>query len=391
MRKMIGAALVTTLAAGCGTSGNAVTPERVIGTLRGLPPATAKAGESTWSPLVTSVPRSAAARPATERAQAVSAAQGGLVRSVDGVTQVVIPPGALSRNTVVKVQRRDTAGKDVTKDFVPGLAFQLDLGGAQIAPGASVMVTGRVDARFVDAMRDRHAGFSPDAYGLRQEADGAWLMTMPVHGPALMPVAAPQQRSGWAPVEQGVLPLPAGKQVLTADPAPRSTAQDCATFKNFMGFGVPSDWGTVHAAEDNGVFVCDGIHLTDWFENLSFDVYNNLPTCQAGDDPTTPAPIGDPMAVWASVRYDSDDRDEHNKPVPNAKVRYEFISTPVNGPSDVAADERGMTNSFTLAGLSVALTAYTDKGEKSARVVVRAVPDMSPVPLLIRRKGFHGK
>ncbi|MDB5095619.1 MAG: hypothetical protein JWM80_40 [Cyanobacteria bacterium RYN_339] len=319
-------------------------------------------------------------------AQRALAAAGGVFGSPDGSASVSIPPDALDRDAVIRVLPVDTTAKAVTNAFVPGIAFRLDLGGARILPGKSVLVTSPVDDRFVAAMKLRDPAFTPDAYGLRKDAAGAWQMTMPVHGPALMPVAAPIMPTGWALQEYGSLPAPGSRALMSVDDSPRSSVQDCTTFVNTLGFAIPSDGSEIRAKEADGLFVCDVVHKTDWFSNVADDVNAPRPTCQAGDTPTspgTPTVGGEPMEVKAVVSLVGKDV-LHAKPGAGAMVRFTLLNLAGNGPTEVVANASGDVSTFSLAGQQITAEAYTKEGLHSKPVTFKAVPGMGKVQLVIK-------
>jgi hypothetical protein len=394
MRTLIGAFLVLSTA-GCGAVG---TNLPVAGTVRNVAkarPASIVAART--SAAVVSNPDAEEARAnhvattlsidsasARVDGQAVVAAEGGLFKSPDGTIELRIPPGALTQDARVTAYAKDTAGKPIGAGFVPGIAFQLDLGGARIAPGASVVVSAKVDKRFVETMAARDASFTPDAYGLRKDTDGHWTMQMPVHGPALMPVAPPDLTPGWLLAENGALPLPgAGRKLLAL--AGQSSSQDCETWNAVMGFGVPNDRSEVRAIEAQGTFDCNAVHTTDWFVRILTDMDQGLQKC-GGTTPTSPgASTGTPqlLPISANVTFVSDDPSMNGKPAAGARVRYDFTAAPGKGPTDVVADDHGNTVSFSLGG-EVALTPYTEAGLQGDRVVVQVTPGMPSVPLKIK-------
>ncbi len=331
----------------------------------------------------------------------VSAASGGVVRSADGSVAVIIPPGALTADAAVTVRPIATAGRPLAAFTLPGIAFELDLGGARIAPGTALKVTAPADPRLVDEARRRDPGFDPAAQGLSQDAAGAWQLTMPVNGPALMPVAPPVLAAGGGIgfTEYGALALPPGpaagaiatRRLLAAtEQAPavsRSTEADCASFEQLVGFAVPGSADEVRRREGQGAFVCDAVHKTEWFSRVMDDLWADRKPCSAGGgQPPAAGPIAPvSVAVPAAVTYVSDDPALDGQPAAGARVRFDAPWTPLNGPSDVVADAAGRATGFTLGGLRVGLTPYLEGPAARSGETLEAVaaPGMAPVRLAI--------
>jgi hypothetical protein len=185
--------------------------------------------------------------------------------------------------------------------------------------------------------------------------------------------------------EYGSLGVPgASRSLMAVDDAPRSTAQDCATFVNVLGFGVPSDNSEVRAKESQGVFVCDVVHKTDWFTNVMDDVNAPRPTCQAGDTPTAGPTVGSqPMEVKAVVSIVGNDP-LHAKPAVGATVHWELLNLAGNGPADVVTDGGGNASTFSLPGTQLAVQAFTKDGLQSKRVTFKAVPGMGAISLVLK-------
>ena len=139
----------------------------------------------------------------------ITAKSGGHYVSADNTLTADIPPGALSKDATTHITRNDTSGLKVSSAFVPGINFNVDLGGAQIAPGQSLTVTAKVDARFVDTMKQRDPAFTADKYNLKQDAAGNWTMTMKVNGPQLTKTVTPASINLKSHLQEfGALPLP---------------------------------------------------------------------------------------------------------------------------------------------------------------------------------------
>lgn len=107
----------------------------------------------------------AAARPMT-----IQAATGGVYRSADGKVQVMIPPGALAANAVVRFWTVDTTALPRGPLGPVGLVIDGDWGDARFEPGARVTFKAPVDERFVKAVA--RAGGDLGALGVSRDSQG---------------------------------------------------------------------------------------------------------------------------------------------------------------------------------------------------------------------------
>ncbi|HEY9724530.1 MAG TPA: hypothetical protein V6D47_21190 [Oscillatoriaceae cyanobacterium] len=245
---------------------------------------------------------------------AISAAQGGQYVSSDGMISAKIPPGALSGDANVTITRGDTSMYPVDGALVPGVMFHVDLGGATLKPGQSIVVNCAVDSRFIDGVKAHDPNFTPQKYNLTQQ-NGVWYMAMGVTQNG--PVASPNDTStnGWALQEEGALPLPGyvidkladkptsdqlaqyallstGTATSTPTPAPSPTPTPCATYQpvniqntllieNAQQSLSPYNWSNAH--EYTGWFTCHYGHTCGWGnvtnaiqEALANRAYNQL-------------------------------------------------------------------------------------------------------------------
>jgi hypothetical protein len=115
---------------------------------------------------------------AQAKPMAIRAAAGGLYRGADGL-EVAIPPGALSADAQVRFGSTDTAGLPPIAGSIPGMAVDVDFGGAQLKPGQAVNVKAAVDPRFVAALQGSDAAKE----SLTRDASGRWFLTMQMKSP----------------------------------------------------------------------------------------------------------------------------------------------------------------------------------------------------------------
>lgn len=316
----------------------------------------------------------------------VSAKSGGVVTGPGGI-QAVIPPGALTRDAIVKVSPQATDNLALTKNYVPGIVFNVDLGGAALLPGTKLTVSSKVDARFVAEMQKRDSAFTPEAYGLKQDASGTWLMSMPVNGPHVGAVAPDlgllATPNGRALIETGNLALPAAtpKRNLLD-----SSSTDCATWVETIKVPVPTTMSEWRTLENNNTFSCAVYDGTDWFMNIFYDLRAKKSPCGGatpvpGASPTPVAPV-QAVPVPAHVTYLSDDPALDGKDAAGALVHFDLPWTPSNGPSEVQADAAGKANSSTLSGMEVSLSAFQREPDARGEAVRAEVsPGMAAVEL----------
>jgi hypothetical protein len=316
----------------------------------------------------------------------ISAKTGGRYVSADGLLVADIPPGALSKDTVVSIKRRDTSGDKINVAVVPGIAFDVDLGGASMKNDSAIKVTTKVDDRYIDEMKKRDAAFTPEKYSLSQDSKGVWNMTMPIKGATTKAVTKPAvMPTGLMLAEFGAMPLPGA--VATRSLMGMSTTADCQTWKETLGVDVPSTIGDWYQLEGSGTFSCMTLDGTSWFMNVFYDLTQGRTVCDGGSTSTGSSPVPSPVPpttadVPTHTTWDSDDPALKDKDAEGAKVRFDFAWSPQNGPTDVVADAAGLAKSFTLEGLSVTATANTDVGPAAgAPVQGMATAGMAPLEL----------
>jgi hypothetical protein len=305
-------------------------------------------------------------------ALAIKAAAGGHYVSDDGLLSADVPPGALTKDAAIKIQRNDTSKAQLTVAFVPGINFSVDLGGASVAPGKSIVVTTKVDDRFVDEMKKRDPAFSPDKYNLSQSANGTWMMSMKVNGPTIDAVQRPALADvGMHLIEGGAMPLPgnvvtAAKRYLfdVGGPSGISSSTDCQVWDDTINVPVPSSISNWYDQEGQGTFSCDTYDGRGWYMNIYHDLTSRRQTCGSSGTPDPSASVA-PAAtadIPTHTTWDSDDPSLAGKDAAGADVRFDFPWSPSNGPTDVVADAAGLAKSFTIEGLPITATAYTDLG-----------------------------
>lgn len=354
-----------------------------------------------------------------------SAKLGGHYVSPDGSLTADIPPGALSKDAVVTISPVSTADLKVTPQFVPGIKFNVDLGGAMLTKDNAIVVSTKVDPRFVTEMQKRDPNFTPDKYNLKQ-VNGDWVMQMAVNGPTSKPVTNPGVANlNSHLIEDGVLPLPGATTTIAAkmqrilfdvggsdaaspapsanpspasssDPSPAasssgpsgiSSSQDCSTWTGTIQQPVPSSIGNWYQNEQAGQFSCATYDGNGWYMNIYHDLTGKRPTCNGnGSDPGTPggspAPI-QTVDVPTHTVWDSDDPSLKGKDAQGADIRFDFPWSPSNGPADVSADATGLAKSFTVAGVPLTATACTAVGPaKGQGVKATAAAGMANIELV---------
>lgn len=316
----------------------------------------------------------------------VSAKAGGVVTGPNGI-QAMVPPGALTRDAIVKLTPRSTSGLAVNANYIPGILFDLDLGGAALKPGTQLMVSTLVDPRFVPEMQRRNPAFKPEAYSLKQNAQGQWEMSMAVKGPHVGPVTPDLGILGGqslALLESGSFPLPGAR------PAARrllgSTEADCKTWLEIVKKPVPTTMGEWRTLENEGTWSCDVHDGKSWFMNIFYDLQANVKPC--GGTPPSPGASVPPVApvqavpIPAHVTWESDDPSLSGKDAEGALVRFDIPWTPANGPAEVQADAAGKAASATLSDTPVQLTAFSREPDgQGPGVQATAKPGMAAVEL----------
>lgn len=326
----------------------------------------------------------------------IDAAIGAVVATPDGKLILTIPPGALSADADVRVAPLETASMPVPNVYTPAIRFALDLGGAQIAPDATLKVKQAVDPRFVSELQKRNPAFDAAAYGLSQDAGGEWVLEMPIHGPASASAKAPSEPvdlAGMLLAEFGHLPYapgPAGSQ-----PTFKLQATPAEQFETTYGKPAPTSMDQWFAYEQSGVFDCGTIESTCWgidlLASLNFPIGRSS-DCGPGGEPSSPP--GQPgflrVDVPTSVTFTSDDPAVAGKPAAGATVTFEMLQSRLNGPRQVIADAQGMAGTFTVDGSQVSAMAQIDVGPRSgAWVAARARAGMAPLALTVAKNSPH--
>lgn len=320
----------------------------------------------------------------------VSAATGGLVTTPDGKLTLTIPPGALTADADVRVAPAPTDHLDVPGVYLPGVRFALDLGTASLAPDAVIKVKQVVDPRFVPELQKRDQAFDPANYGLSQDAAGAWVMEMPIHGPAS---ASPKAPATPVPFEQillaefGHLPFAAGPGAATAPSFKlQSTPQEM--FESTYGKPAPTSMDEWFKYEHSGLFDCGSIESTCW----GLEILSGLghPLGRNAECGSNPSPNAVRVDVPVEVKYSSDDSSIDGTAAAGATVTWSLLRSPVNGPTQVVADEGGEASTFTAEGTRVSAMAQIDLGPRSgAWVAGTATAGMAPLQLRVEKNSPH--
>jgi hypothetical protein len=319
-------------------------------------------------------------------AMAFKAAVGGQYVSPDGRVTAVIPPGALSRDARVAITALDSSNIALS-NYVPGIHYHVDLGGAILKPDSKITVKLPVDARFVDAQKLRDPNFTPDKYSLSQDAAGKWNMTMLIRGPQSAQPTTPTSAfdvNAMGLAEFGALALPGNvipkpqapklRQILQVASAAPSTAPsatptltptpvptptldpDSQSWANTIGLPIPCSNGEWYGREGRD-WDCGAMDGTSWFMNIYYRAMSG--SCGPAG---TPPPPPTPATVKAHVSFISDDPAVNNHDASGVDVRFSFVWTPQNGPADVVTNSSGVAQSYTLPGGTAMVTPYMDLG-----------------------------
>lgn len=321
----------------------------------------------------------------------VAAATGAIIATPDGKLTLTIPPGALSGDADVRVAPVSTAHIDVPGVYTPGVRFALDLGGAKLAPDALIKVRQVVDPRFVPELQKRDKAFDPAKYSLSQDASGAWVMEMPIHGPASVSPKAPSEPVSleqFMLAEFGHLPFAPGPGVGRPTFKLQATPQEM--FEQTYGKPAPKSMEEWYSYEHSGLFDCGGIESTCW----GLDLLSSLGFPIGGNSECGSKPPESPNAVRADVpvevKYTSDDSSIDGTPAAGATVTWSMLNSPVNGPSQVIADAEGKASTFAVDGSRVSAMAQIDLGPRSgAWVAGTAKAGMAPLQLRVEKNSPH--
>lgn len=340
---------------------------------------------------VTTLQRDAALAGAGATRAHVAAATGAIVATPDGKLTLTIPPGALSGDADVRVAPVSTAHIEVPGVFTPGVRFALDLGGAKLAPDALIKVRQVVDPRFVPSLQQRDPAFDPAKYSLSQDASGAWVMEMPIHGPASVSPKAPTEPITLEQImlaEFGHLPFAPGAGV--GQPTFKLQATPQEMFEQTYGRPAPKSMEDWYSYEHSGLFECGSIESTCWglelLSGLGFPVGGNS---ECGSNPPA-SPNAVRADVPVEVKYTSDDSSVDGTPAGHATVTWSMLNSPVNGPTQVVADAEGKASTFAVEGSRVSAMAQIDLGPRSgAWVAGSAKAGMAPLQLRVEKNSPH--
>jgi hypothetical protein len=136
----------------------------------------------------------------------ISAASGGVATNSDGTMLVEFGPGALDKDVSVRVTRTYVANPIAAASVHPGFAkldengpratlgaygYHLDLGGANILPGASVMVRFKTEKVMQDALnfleKERMLDKTELSKEVKKSTDGTYYLNMKVPAPLAAP------------------------------------------------------------------------------------------------------------------------------------------------------------------------------------------------------------
>lgn len=249
----------------------------------------------------------------------VKASEGGVYVSADGQLQAQIPPGALTGDAEIRLARVDTSKMEIKDGRVPGIRFQVDLGGATLAPGTTATVTSKVDDRFVDNLKAADPNFTPDKYNLVSDGKGGYGLKMPLHGPAVRS-AEPVETTVSGPFleEGGFTTFPT--QLLGGGLAALGGRQAIETYcdVNYCWHGV------VHASQ----------------------------ACR---------PLPPPRTVAANCFWVSDDTSLNNQPAQGVTASFSMPSGPNMGPTGAVSGANGKAASYAREGEGVTIRTSFDQ------------------------------
>lgn len=347
----------------------------------------------------------------------VNADAGVTYRSPDGSLVAVIPPGALDRDATVRFVRENTADGGEQPGYLPGVRFVVDLGGARLMPGESLVVTTRLE----DAAAARIQGSVPaallESFGIARDTSGHLTMTRTVDGPAVSSVVPPTTAgagSAWAAIEYGGLPIAPAPEAS----APRQRRLLAADGQTHFAVNAPKSVSDVVSLENAGVFTC-GLTAqcitsqviaatTDSGQEANFAACGVVfdggatPTAKpvaveavvpptGGGVPASPSPrpapakprpVAAPLA--ARVVWTSDDPALNGRPVPRAAVHFRIPGGKDFGPATVLSDQRGVATTYAPPGTPAYIQAESPAGDiSSALVEATADPGASPAQIAI--------
>jgi len=174
----------------------------------------------------------------------ISAKDGGVYVSPDGLLEARIPPGVLSKDADVRFMRVETASLANSEVHLNGIRFQMDLGGAIIAPNSKVTIKSKADERLVGELKSMYPDFTPERYSLEKDAKGNWAVVMSVNGPVdTLPEDAPD--SGAEGPTRGK--MSEGQIPLAAAPGGKFNKDSrIEAFCNYAPPPAPATYGAVH-------------------------------------------------------------------------------------------------------------------------------------------------
>lgn len=244
--------------------------------------------------------------------------QGGMYVSADGQLQAQIPPGALSGDAEIRMARVETGSAKIEDGRVPGIRFQVDLGGASLKPGTQINVTSKVDDRFVENLKAADPNFTPEKYNLVSDGKGGFGLKMPLHGPSVRS-AEPVETTVSGPFleEGGFTNFPT--QLLGGGLAALGGRQAIETYCD-----VRYCWhGIVHISQQ----------------------------CR---------PLPPPMPVVANCFWQSDDLSLHDQPAAGVTASFAMPSGPNMGPTSVMSGANGVAASYAREGEGVTIRTSFD-------------------------------
>jgi hypothetical protein len=302
-----------------------------------------------------------------DSARTAVGAAGGTARNSQGNLEVVFPPGTLVTDGQIAVTRRysetlspDTnlpkelfadhytnANQDlvVKSGILPVMGeykYNLDLGGAQLAPGAKYSVRFKVEGAMLKVLQDRLASgddLSTLTDVVSKDADGNLWVTMVGYGPGASADGGPYKLAATTCqnfYDETVADLPANNRHMTAciefwDASYRDPWLRAGNHIGVAGImthdGNYNGGGCVYYDYDPNLYVCrDGGYQGGWWADRRDKIMRRWYT----------------STINAHVSWSSDDTRINGQKIPGAMVYFSHTETPVHpGTMSQPADNDG--------------------------------------------------
>ncbi|MEB3195825.1 MAG: hypothetical protein VKP62_01340 [Candidatus Sericytochromatia bacterium] len=282
------------------------------------------------------VPRySVRLHPANGDIHSVTAEKGGKFANADGTIEVTFSPGALNKDAQVRVTRIYEAQPSSVKAVSPGFdhidttkfgdnlplgrySYALDLGGAEITPGASVRVNFKAEPplkEFVQtSLKNNPTGFSmKDLFSVSANGDVHFAMMVPA--PAAEPPLADLASKAFR-LMNAVCNQPNDPENYTVQVCTSRQVQDCVDHGSQLQIHDPA-MNNGHCVYMNTNRSCSEITVTSC-TNETRTRYHQSST------------------INARVMYSSNDSRYSGQAASGARVSFSHVGTPVRAPGSTA-------------------------------------------------------